>query len=251
MFLPQSTYCSERVANWDPSMKIKLMFLPQSTYFSERVANFHVMMIMMCLMMMMMTTTTMWSNVRVGRNLFYQLCFSPLKKQKRHHVGLDSMHETAAAHSLFRLWNPRPFSRFTLTRTAQADVGAFAKTESQQPGHPKKNWPLLLTALEFRLHSCVVLCINLSTFFEAERTQPVHFPKKNFCMKNCSVFELSWGLIFATIHIPTCTNRTWKIRPSLKLGRSWVTLAKSPRSYLNVHRLTFFVGEGSLSLPQC
>lgn len=131
----------------------------------------------------------------------------------------------------------------------------LVRLQKQSPNNQaiqKKKWPLLLTALEFRLHSCVVLCINLSTFFEAERTQPVHFPKKSFCMKNCSVFELSWGLIFATIHIPTCTNRTWKIRPSLKLGRSWVTLAKPPRSYLNVHRLTFFfVGEASLSLPQC
>ena len=38
------------VANFDPVMKIKLTFLPQSTYCSEGVANFNVMMNMMIIM---------------------------------------------------------------------------------------------------------------------------------------------------------------------------------------------------------
>ena len=45
MLLPEATFCSEGVANFDPSCH--KVDLHQSTYGSEGVASFNVMMVMM------------------------------------------------------------------------------------------------------------------------------------------------------------------------------------------------------------
>ena len=79
MLLPSQHIVHGGVANFDPVMKIKLTFLPQSTYCSEGVANFNVMMnmmiimwwcddvmMMMVMMMMMMIMTIVSVEQRPG-----------------------------------------------------------------------------------------------------------------------------------------------------------------------------------------